>query len=59
MLVADCPFSQLTGDHVVVIYDASSKRSANPCASRLTTNPENGLELEVRFKYGNEVPLSR
>jgi hypothetical protein len=47
LLVADCPFSQLTGHHVVVIYDASSKQKPNPCASRLTTNPENGLEIEV------------
>ena len=48
LLAADCPFSQLTGKHVVVIYDASGKGQPNPCASRLTTNVENGLEIEVK-----------
>ncbi|KAL4527951.1 hypothetical protein Ndes2526B_g07743 [Nannochloris sp. 'desiccata'] len=48
LLAADCPFSQLTGKHVVVIYDSRGKGQPNPCASRLTTNVENGLEIEVK-----------
>lgn len=48
LLAADCPFSNLTGHHVLVVYDANGRGPPNASASRLTTNMENGLEVEVR-----------
>jgi len=47
LMVADCPFSHLTDLPVAVIYDASGKGETNPTASRLTTNVESGLQINV------------
>lgn len=48
LLLAEVPFSQLLGRHIVLVYDASSQGPPNAIASRLTTGVEDGLAVEIR-----------
>ena len=48
LLAGDCPFSHLSGNAVVVIYDANSSDPENLSASRLTTNVTTGDQIPVR-----------
>jgi hypothetical protein len=47
LLLADSPFSGLVGQPVLIVYDANSQLAPNPCATRLTTNLGDGLEVKV------------
>lgn len=47
LLLAAVPFSGLLGLPLLLVYDANSQEELNPCATRLTTNLDDGLEIKV------------
>ncbi len=47
LLLAAVPFAELVGERVGLLFDASCSGEPNKIATRLTTNVENGLEVQV------------